>query len=163
MIKIIYAVLLGVMLAFFVGLGIEAFYPGEKFPSAPASLQYSKPAIDTSNDQIENTKIQKEYDQTINDYQSRNKIHARNVSLIAIISSILFMILSLTILSHKDVFADGFLIGSLLTLFYGIARGFESDDNKFRFIIITVGLIFALLLGYFKFIHQENKTAKKDN
>ncbi|MDD5489843.1 MAG: hypothetical protein PHP25_04160 [Candidatus Moranbacteria bacterium] len=32
-----------------------------------------------------------------------------------------------------------------------------SDDTKFRFLIVTIGLLIALVLGYIKFIpHQKN-------
>jgi len=150
--KILYAIILGVMLAFFVGLGIEAFYPTEKYPEPPTSLQYLK-AEPTTPDQIQ---AQQAYDQQVKDYQTRNETHARNVSIIAIIASILYMTLSLTILTKTNsIFSDGFLVGSLLTLLYGIVRGFETNDNKFRFVIVTVGLMVALVLGYIKFVRQK--------
>jgi len=152
--KILYAIILGVMLAFFVGLGIEAFYPTEKYPEPPASVQYQKNGPATP----EELKIQQNYDQQVKDYQTRNEKHARNVSIIAIAASIIYMALSLTILQKTNsVFSDGFLIGSLLTLLYGIVRGFEINDNKFRFIIVTVGLIIAIVLGYIKFVRQKEK------
>jgi len=155
--KILYAIILGVLLAFFVGLGIEAFYPTEKYPEPPTSLQYLKEAPSTDAE----IQAQKTFDQQTKDYQERNQTHARNVSIIAIIASMIFMALSLTILTRTDtIFSDGFLIGSLLTLLYGIVRGFETNDNQFRFIIVAIGLVIALALGYIKFVRQkETKTA----
>ncbi|MEI6498645.1 MAG: hypothetical protein WCO23_01655 [bacterium] len=155
MVKIIYAVLLGVILAFFVGLGIEAFYPTQRYPETPAILQYDK--VNTTPQTAEQIKAQENYDLTVKDWTEKNATHARNVSVIAIIGSIIFMILSLTILAKKDVFSNGFMLGSLFTLIYGIGRGFEGDDNKFRFLIVTIGLIATLTLGYFKFLKQEEK------
>jgi len=153
MIKILFSILLGVLLAFFIGLGIEAFYPTEKFPEAPSELQYQKG--EPTQQQLD---LQKEQDAKIKAYQERNEKHARNISMIAIAASILFMALSLTVLQKlSSVFPDGFLIGSILTLIYGIIRGFESSDNKFRFLIVTVGLLAAFVLGYIKFIRQETK------
>lgn len=152
--KILYAIILGVMLAFFMGLGIEAFYPTEKYPEPPASIQYQK-AGPTTDAEI---KIQQDYDQTVKDYQTRNEKHARNVSIMVIIASILYMTLSLTVLTRTNsIFSDGFLIGSLLTLLYGIIVGFQTNDNKFRFVIVTIGLIIALVLGYIKFVRQKEK------
>lgn len=154
--KILYAIILGVMLAFFVGLGIEAFYPTEKYPDPPAAIQYKTTAVTTPED----LKIQQDFDQQVKDYQTRNEKHARNVSIFAVIASIIYMTLSLTVLTRTNsVFPDGFLIGSLLTLLYGIVRGLETNDNKFRFIIVTIGLIIALVVGYIKFVRQQ-KTAK---
>jgi len=158
MIKIVYAVLLGVILAFFIGLGIEAFYPTEKYPETPVEIQYGK--ADGGNLSADQRKVQEDFDLKVKDYQNRNKNHARNVSLIAIAGSIICMALSLAVLNKKDVFADGFLIGSLLTLIYGIMRGFESDDSKFRFIVVAIGLASALILGYFKFLRLKDETKK---
>jgi len=157
MLKILFAILLGVMLAFFIGLGIEAFYPTEKFPETPAELQFGQETKAINGGlSAEQIKIQKDFDQMVKDYQKRNETHARNVSMMAIAASIIFMALALIVLQNfSDVFSNGFLIGSILTLLYGIIRGFESSDNKFRFLIVTVGLIFALILGYIKFIKQK--------
>jgi len=154
--KILYAIILGVMLAFFVGLGIEAFYPTEKYPEMPIELQYGE-KIPASTPQNEATlQLQKEYEQTVKEYQARNETHARNVSIMAVVAAVLYLTLSLTILTRTNsIFSDGFLIGSLLTLLYGIARGFETNDNKFRFIIVTIGLAIALALGYIKFVRQK--------
>lgn len=154
MIKIVYTILLGVILALFVGLGIEAFYPTEKYPDQPAALTYAK--SDGGNRSVEEIQAQKDFDKTMKDFQTRNALHSRNVSMMAIGFSIIYMILSLAVLTRKEVFANGFLLGSLFTLFYGMIRGFEADDNKFRFIIVSVGLIIALTLGYFKFLRQKD-------
>lgn len=162
MIKTIYALLLAIILTFFVGLGIEAFYPTEKYPETPASFQYSQSKTEVTSS--EEQKAQEDYDKSVKEYQERNSKHARNVSIIAIIGSIIYMILSLTALSKKGVFADGFLVGSLLTLLYGVIIGFQSDSSKFRFLIITIGLAIAMILGYFKFVRNaeiENKELKK--
>lgn len=159
MIKIIYAVLLGVILALFIGLGIEAFYPTEKYPETPAALELQYAKSDISDPSAEQIKLQEDYNQVTKDYNTRNAKHARNVSMFAIAGSIILMALSLTIFSRKEVFSNGFLLGSLFTLMYGIMRGFESDDTKFRFIIVTIGLAVAMVLGYFKFLkHEEEKT-----
>lgn len=161
MIKIIYAVLLGVILALFIGLGIEAFYPAEKYPEAPAALQLQYAKTDASGPSAEQIKLQEDYNQVTKDYGIRNAKHARNVSMLAIAGSIILMAISLTIFSRKEVFSNGFLLGSLFTLMYGIMRGFESDDTKFRFIIVTVGLAVAMVLGYFKFLKHEEQSEKK--
>ena len=156
MIKTLFAVLLGVLLAFFVGLGIEAFYPAENYPEQPKALseaQYIKPTVPENGMSEEQLQAQKEYNDEIKAYQDRRERHSRNVSAIAIVASIVLMILSLTILQKTDsVFPDGFLLGAILTLIYGIIRGFEGSDNKFRFLLVAIGLAVALTLGYFKFI-----------
>jgi len=48
--------------------------------------------------------------------------------------------------------ADGILLGGVFTTAYGIIRGFMSDSSQFRFLVVTMGLLIALILGYVKFI-----------
>ena len=58
---------------------------------------------------------------------------------------------------HLLVIADGAMIGGIFTLLYSIIRGFQADDAQFRFVLVTVGLIIALVLGYLKFIRPDGK------
>jgi hypothetical protein len=59
--------------------------------------------------------------------------------------------------------ADGILLGGVFTAAYSIIRGLMSEDSRFRFLIVAVGLAIALILGYLKFIRpKENKEQPKD-
>ena len=49
------------------------------------------------------------------------------------------------------------LFGGLLTLGYGIIRGFMSNESKYQFIVVTVGLIITFILGYLKFLKPNRK------
>ncbi len=168
MIKLLFTILLGVLLAFFVGLGIEAFYPTEQYPEGPNSdIRYEKPLNPdgslqmTPEEKAAEIETQKKYDAEMKDFQARRETHARNVSAMVIAASIIFMILSLTILQKvASVFPDGFLLGAILTLIYGIIRGFESSDSKFRFMLVAIGLVVALVLGYVKFIRGKENALK---
>jgi hypothetical protein len=152
MLKILYSVLLGIILAFFIGLGIEAFYPTQKYPEYPSELQYKESVPTTAVEKQQKT----DYDVRVEEYQTQNSKHALIISIIAIASSILFLVLSLVVFTNNDVFSNGFLIASLLTLIYGMARGFENDNPKIRFLLISIGLVFALVLGYLKFGRKKN-------
>jgi len=150
--KILYSVSLGLIIAFFVGLGIEAFYPTEKYPEYPVQLQTK---TDPSTFTEAQKQIQTDYDKTVSDYNARSSKHEKNVSMIAIGASILIMIVGLLINDRTNVFSNGLLLGSILTLFYSIARGMMSTDTKYRFILISIGLVVALVLGYIKFIKKD--------
>ncbi len=93
-----------------------------------------------------------EWQKTNEIYMNSMRTYNRNVSIAAIIFAVFFLVLSFTVLEKILVMADGFLLGGLFTLLYSIIRGFDSQDSKFRFIIITVALIVACLVGYKKFI-----------
>lgn len=153
MLKILYTIFLAVMLAFFIGLGIEAFYTTPKSPEYPTALQFNGKSPSEMSPDLQ--KAQKDYDQSQKDWMKADGIHSRNTSMIAVVFSIIILVLSLTLLHKIEVMSDGFLLGGLLTLLYAIVRGFGSDDNKFRFLLVTVGLIVALILGYLKFIRPK--------
>jgi hypothetical protein len=48
--------------------------------------------------------------------------------------------------------ADGILLGGVFTTMYSIMRGLMTENSQFRFLIVTVGIIIAFVLGYVKFI-----------
>jgi hypothetical protein len=48
-------------------------------------------------------------------------------------------------------------MGGVFTLLYGIVRGFMSENDKYRFLVVTIGLIIAIVLGYIRFIKPEKK------
>lgn len=146
------------MLAFFIGLGIEVFYPNPKAPEYPAALQYAGKAPSQLNP--EQLKMQQDYDSAQKDFMAKNSIVSRNTSIVAVVFSIIILILSLTILLKTDIMSDGFLLGGLFTLLYGIIRGFMSDNSKFRFLMVSVGLLVALVLGYIKFIRPKESSGK---
>jgi VIT1/CCC1 family predicted Fe2+/Mn2+ transporter len=150
--KFIYIALLGIILALFVGLGIETFYPGEKSPDCNSEMSYSV----KSSDQLTQAEIdaQKACDKTFSEWQVRDSVHNRNVSIMATIASILLMVLSLTLLMKSETFSNSFLLGSLFVLIYAIIRGMMSDNSQFRFLIVTISLLIAMALGYFKFGHK---------
>lgn len=155
MLRLVYTVFLAIMVALFVGLGIEAFYPSPKFPEYPTELQYTKGDIrDFTSEQ---RAIQEKYDKEQKDYREVQKKYSLNASIIIIIASIALLALSLTVLHPLILISDGVLMGGVFTLLYGIARGFMSENDKYRFMVVTIGLVIAVLLGYIRFIKPEKK------
>ena len=157
MTKILYKLFLAAMIALFVGFGISVFYPAPKAPEYPSTLiEKTDPQVQTAEDK----KVLDDYDKANKQYQTDFENYSRTVSAVAIGVSILLLVISLTILLPVEMFGDGILLGGLFTLFYGIIRAFMSGDNKFQFIVVTLGLIVALLLGYIKFIRPTKKISK---
>jgi apolipoprotein N-acyltransferase len=52
------------------------------------------------------------------------------------------------------------LVG-VFTLLYSVIRGFGTEDNMFRFIIVAIGFVISLVLGYIKFIQPSQKSVRK--
>lgn len=148
MLRFVYTVFIGVLLATFIGVGIAAFYPSPK-PPQPSPRIVAPPDFRDSSISAQYLKEQEQFNLNQQNFQKENEIYNRNVSIISVIASIAILALSLTAL--KQLMADGFLLGGLLTLVYSIFRGFNAHDEIFRFIVVTIGLAIALILGYTKF------------
>lgn len=157
-IKFIYTLFIGVLFAALVGFGIAAFYLSPKEPDYPIDLKIARPEEKVNEAIFNQLKTQQEqYDKEIKVFQGKIETYNRNVALIAIIASIVTLVISLTLFSKILLIADGLLLGGVLTLGYSIIRGIASGDDKFRFIIVSIGFVIALTLGYIKFIKDRSE------
>jgi hypothetical protein len=147
--KLIYTLFLALLVALFVGLGIDAFYPGPKMPNYPVELDATKPGCEET---VEQKTAREDFNRDQTDFMEKSKPYNRNVSIISIAAAIVILVASLTLLSKIKMIADGILLGGVFTTAYSIIRGLMSEDSRFRFVIVTAGLIIALILGYIKFI-----------
>lgn len=149
-IEFIYTLFMALIIALFFGLGVAAFYPSPEEPKYPETLQTSMKYNGEMTD--EQTKAQIQYEKDMSDYQEVIEDYSRNVSMIMLGLALLAMTTSLT-LSHKIfVMSNGFLLGGVFTLMYSMARGFMTSDTKYMFVIVSVGLLITLTLGYMKFV-----------
>ena len=153
LIKFIYTLFLALLVALFVGLGINTFYSGPKAPQYPVELEGVESCCEQT---AEQTKIRADFDQAQRKYGEEMKPYSRNVSIISLAASIIILIISLTLLARIKMIADGILLGGVFTTFYGIIQGLIGGSSYFRFLIVVVGLIIALALGYIKFIRPKD-------
>jgi len=151
-IKFIYTIFLALLVALFVGLGISAFYPGPKAPQYPLELDQVKAGCEET---IEQQTLRKEFNQVQEKFMEELKPYNQNVSIISLVASIIILVLSLTLLTKIKMIADGMLLGGVFVTIYSIIRGLMSENSQFRFLIVTIGLIIAFVLGYIKFIRPK--------
>ena len=121
-------------------------------------LEGEKPGCEET---VELRSMREEFNRSQRDFTEKFKLYSRNVSIISISAAILILIVSLTLLSKIRMIADGILLGGVFTTVYSIIRGVMSEDTKFRFLIVTIGLLIALVLGYIKFIKPKEEAEKK--
>lgn len=160
--KFIYSIFIGVLFATLIGVGIVAFYPQPKYPEYPARLSYPLSEKEqTPQERKEFIAEQQRYEQRMKEHQKRDQVYNRNVSIIALVFAITALVISLTLFKTLLLIADGLLLGGLLTLIYSIIRGFATDDNMFRFIVVAIGFAIALTVGYIKFTKPATTTSKK--
>lgn len=150
-IRLVYTLFIGVLFAALVGFGIAAFYESPKEPEYPSVLKVTRPEERVSESVFNELKNkQEQYDREVKDFREKTKLYNRNVALIAIAASIVTLLISLTLFKKILLIADGLLLGGVMTLIYSIIRGIASGDDKFRFIIVAIGFVITLILGYIK-------------
>jgi hypothetical protein len=154
LIKYVYIVFIGILLAAFVGVGIAAFYKGPKPPEYPVELQYPeiKENAYMATPSAERVKLQQEQDSQFKEFRNRDEIYQRNVSIIALVAAVIMLVISLTLLKQIQVIADGLLLGGVITLGYSVVRGFGSNDDMVRFMVVSASLLVTIILGYIKFV-----------
>lgn len=155
-IKNIYILFLGLMVTVFVGVGIDVFYPKKfKMPEYPNDAFMKSEFIKPTEEEIKKQEEKnKQYELEFDNYQQEDKKYNGNVSVISTVAAVILLIFSLTILKNFLVLSDGLMLGGLLTQLYGVVRGFESENNQIRFLVVSVGLAVSIIVGYIKFIKK---------
>lgn len=151
-IKLVYTLFLALLIALFVGLGIDAFYPGPKAPVYPIELDQIKSGCEET---LEQQTLRKEFNQAQERFTKESKPYNRNISIISLAAAIVVLVLSLTLLAKIKMIADGILLGGVFVTVYSIVRGIMSESSRFRFSVVAIGLIIAFVLGYLKFIRPK--------
>lgn len=151
--QLVYTFFLGVLVAIFIGVGINTFYTPPEAPQYPAELNALMGKSPTAEEQAmqinwENKNRQFE--------EEKMQPYSRNVSIIAIISAVALLTISILYEKKIKVMSDGVMLGGLLTLFYSIGRGFASQDSKYTFIMVAISLAIVLLLGYHRFVKPQS-------
>jgi hypothetical protein len=118
-------------------------------PEYPLELEMQKPEC---NESAEIKAVRENFAREQRAYAEEIKPYNRNVSIISLIAAIVILVVSLTMLTKIKMIADGILLGGVFTTAYSIIRGLMSQNSQYRFIIVAMGLIIALTLGYLKFI-----------
>lgn len=159
LIKYVYIVFLGLILSTFVGVGIAAFYKGPVYPETPPALRYSRPYPEAveGTPSAEYIKEDEAFQAKSKEFQKQSDQYNRNVSMIALGFAVAMLVVSLVFVKKITIIADGVLLGGVLTLAYSIVRGFNTNDDIYRFLVVGAGLITAMILGYLKFVAPQSK------
>lgn len=165
--KALFIIFIGILVALFVGIGIDTFYPAPERPEYPdpskskevvnyVPIYVAKDKVIPAKDTQERLQEeQQEYQKALKNYKEETKTYDRNVSIIAMIASVIVVVISLLFLTKIDFIADGLLLGGIATLMYSLARGFKSEDSIFRFIVVAISLAVVLIVSYFRFIRKK--------
>jgi hypothetical protein len=147
--RLIYTFFVGIFLALFVGVGINTFYE----PPAPPKYPIELNTLGKEPTAAQIT-VQREFDRKNEKYQEVLKPYNRNVSVMTLAAAVALLVGSVLTQKRIRLLADGIMLGGLFTLLYSIGRGFASDNSKYVFGIVTVGLIIVLYLGYYRLVRD---------
>lgn len=155
--RIIFVVFVGLMVAFFVGFGIDAFYPEPVYPQAIQDMwNMLANKTPTAEEQAKINALEQAY-------QLEQQTHNRIVSIVVTIAAVIFLALSVLLEDKNRVMANGIMLGGLFSLLYGAARGLGSQDSMVTFITVGVGLAAVVLIGLRRFSHtREASSAQRD-
>ena len=140
----------GVLTAFFVGFGIQAFYPAPEPPEERFGPTEPLPEEDPEGKEKFADKEEKEL--SVRAYQEEVVEYNRIASLVAI--GIAVLILGAVLLLRRigiPAIRDGVALGGVLTLFYGLVLALQAEGDVFRFLMVGVVLVVVLAAAYLRF------------
>lgn len=163
--RFVYVVFVGIIVAAFIGVGVAAFYPEPGRPDAPLSVKYNQNVQITDVAALNAIRAeQAQYETELRTYMAAEQVYRRNVSIVTLVAAVLVLTISLTVIKNISLIADGTLLGGVLTLAYSIVCGFVTEDNRFRFLVLSASLLITLILGYVRFLQpgqQDRQTGRR--
>lgn len=140
----------GVLVAFFVGFGIQAFYPAPEPPEE--QFGPTQPPPEENPEGKETFADEEEKELSVRAYQEEVVEYNRIASLVAI--GIAVLILGAVLLLRRlgiPAIRDGVALGGVLTLFYGLVLALQAEGDVFRFLMVGVVLVVVLVAAYLRF------------
>jgi hypothetical protein len=155
MLKTAYSFFIGILLAIFVGFGISAFYTQPKAPEYPNQVIQGKEMNE------EEKEVERKFNIEQKEWDKKMKPYNRNVSIMTLVAATILVAISLLFEQRIKILSDGFMLGGIFTLLYSIGRSFAAQDSKLTFLTVSIGLVVAIALGYFRFIRPQTVPATK--
>jgi hypothetical protein len=136
--KIIFTLFIGVMVALFVGFGIEAFYPSPVYPD----IMWQENMTEKQTAAIQAAEEA---------YQEAVRVHNQIVSIVVTAAAVIIMFLSMFLEKRNRTLTNGLLLGGLFSLVYGSTVGFSAGSAMVTFITVGVGLAAVIVVGVRRF------------
>jgi hypothetical protein len=147
--KIIFTLFIGVMVALFVGFGIEAFYPSPLYPD----IVWTEGM--TADQEAAMQAAQTAYDEAV-------RVHNQIVSIVVTAVAVIIMVGSMFLEKRNRTLTNGLLLGGLFSLVYGSTVGFSAGSALVTFLTVGIGLIAVIVVGVRRFSpSREAKEAAK--
>lgn len=145
----LYSLLLGIFLTFFVGIGINTFYTQPVYHEPPSCMV-------PVGKEAEPVPMQQQCQKEIEANQQKTNTYSQNVSLMALVAAVIYVAIGFLVFRSTQLFSSGFLFGSIFTLLYSLARGLNSNNHIFAFIVVVVSIILVMAIGYLRFVRKKS-------
>ena len=122
---------LGIIIALFVGVGINTFYPEPVYPQELNTMFSAEPTEEET----------KRYNELSEQFSQDVKSYNTIASLVTVIIAAGVLVVGLLVRKKNLVVSNGVLLGGLFLVIYGSLRGIDSDNQVVSFIAIGIGLI----------------------
>ncbi len=156
--RTVYTLFLGALIALLVGLGVAAVHPAPEAPeSSPALVAAQETRELTPAEQEQWAEHLRERDV----WEERSVRHSRDVGVVTLIGSVLLLVLSLLVERRRPVLADGILLGGLFTLLHSVVRSLISQDTLVTFGVVTLALALTLYVGYRRFVDRPTDAGER--
>lgn len=149
----IYIVALALFYALFVGFGIAAFYAAPQAPrevEQPKVFQAGPPPAEyyQTEEYREYRERERQFQADVQSFQDAMVPYNRNLFYIAAVAGVLIMIVAVFLPQAAGAIRPGLMLGGLFAVVYGTMRYFGDMNEVGRFVVVTIGLVVLLYLGY---------------
>lgn len=164
----IFSFFLGLMVAAFVGVGVNTFYQSPTTTYEKQMQDINRRMEDITRrgdakgtgmnaaDQAEMNKIVAEQRALQDKIDVKMKPWMRNTSIIVILFATAVMSLSLVRSEQLKVLSNGLLLGGLFTMVYGIGWVIASGESITRFAVMVFALAVTVGLGWLRFVRSKS-------
>ncbi|MFI7580410.1 hypothetical protein [Kocuria kalidii] len=149
--RTVYTLLLGTLLALFVGLGMATVHPGPEEPAPPPAVAGAQESREPA-PEVQQQRAAYERDREA--WAAESAPHHRDVGVVALVAAVLLLAAGPALERRRPVLGRALLLGGLLTLLHGVVRGLLSQDTLAAFGLVTVALVVLLHLGYRRFVDR---------
>lgn len=165
----IFSFFLGLMVAAFVGVGVNTFYPEpfERFGDELEKLYREQSDLDVKRGPSGDLKgaelsryeaLREQIDELQKKQEDAREVWSRNTSIILILFATFVMATSLVRSEQLRVLSNGLLLGGLFTMVYGTGWVIAAGSSTARFAVMTFALAVTIALGYVKFARERSAT-----
>ena len=168
--QIIFSIIIGLMVAAFIGVGVYTFYPPpdkdyqkqiqELYRQQEDIQTYKEPSKLSAAEQKKLQEIQDQIRALEDKHASQREVWGRNTSIVLITLATIVMSISLIRADQLPVISNGLLLGGVFTMIYGVGFIIATGTSYARFAVMTVALVITLVLGWVRFVRVKQAKAE---